>query len=328
MSISQPFVDILSARRQTFNNMVSTARLNHTGFDTEAFSNFLGEEVDAIVQAVFKVDPGRAHHIAEDLFEMAVNLVAQNRAGKHAQDGLVNRIWREVAPNIPQLILIDALESLGALTNTATYVSGQSGVRNNDWLDLLRGIAPRLNSIEQLRHLVTVVTWRSGGAHIRNAALKAASELPSEIVSLAIGYPKNGKLSESLVPLAADIWWTPGRLGPSQGHTIGGFVGLGGPFPMPPEIKAVYDGFLARSDDQYFRLSADVFGAVVQSVQAEDWEESQAVSAHDTVKTFDVTTVSLNMPDEDLKFCANSSTIVISSPHSHYIRVLPRRSVP
>ena len=325
MSVSQPFADILSARRESFNSLVQAARLSHSSFDSEAFSDFLSTEVDAIIQAVSNVDPDRAGRIAEDIFEMAVNLVAQNRAGPLATDGLINRIWRDVAPNISQLISVDALESLGALTNAGAYVSGQSGVRAEEWLKLLRGVAPRLTSIEHLRYLVTIATWRSGGAHIRKAALEAASMLPIDIASLAIGCPKNGSVTKTLAALAADIWWTPDRQVMSRGHTVGGFVGLGGSFKTPPEIGAVEGGFLMRSDDQYFHLSVDAFGAIIRSVQAEDWSEADAGATNDLPKDFDIAKISMNMPKDDLKVCGNSESVAIASPHSHYIRVLPRR---
>ncbi len=331
MTVSKPFADILSARRQTFNNIVQTARTRTSSFDTEAFSNFLNTDVDAIIQAVCDVDPERSGSITEDVFEMAVNLVAQRRVGAGARDDLINRIWRDVAPRIPKLISIDALESLGALTNSATYVSAQDGLRADDWVKSLQDLAPKLDSIQHLRELVTVSTWRSGGAHVRPVALLAAAALPPEIAAAVIGVSKKRDIDDALKRFMADIWWTPDGLKPSTGHTVGGFAGLGGPFNVPPNVRAIDDGFLVRSADAYFHLSVDAFGAIVQSAQEDDWVDANvglsrgAEKDLDRITGVDNVTLGMTMPEEGLKFCSNRASIAMFSPHSHFILVFPRR---
>lgn len=332
MPVSKPFADILSARRQTFNNIVQIARARTPNFDIEAFSNFLVTDVDAIVQAVCEVDPERAGSIAEGVFEMAVDLVTQRRVGVGARGDLINRIWRDVAPRIPKLISIDALESLGALTNSATYVSSQHGLRADDWVKALEDLAPKLDSIQHLRHLVTVSTWRSGGAHIRSAALVAAAALPPDIAVGAIGLPKKGELKKTLTRFESDIWWTPDALKHATGHAVGGFTGLGGAFNAPPNIKAIDDGFLVCSADAYFHLSVDAFGAIVRSAQEENWADASvghlngASKDLDRITGVDYATLAKRFPKEDLKFCSNRDSVAMFSPHSHFILVFPRRS--
>lgn len=324
MAVSKPFADILAARREAFNSIVQTARAGASNFDTDAFSNFLETEVDAIVQAVCEVDPARAARAAEDVFEMAVNLVAQRRAGPGARDTLINQLWRDVAPHMPKLIADDAIESLGALTNSAVYVSAQRGLRVQDWVKSLSELVMEIDATERLRHLITIVTWRSGGAHIRSAALEAVSALPPHVAFAAMGLPENTRMDKTLAALHADIWWTPDSPKKSMGHAVGGFTGLGGPFSAPPELRAIDDGFLVSSANQYFHLSVDAFGAVIQSALAEDWSETDIAATQSPGKKLDVSDLSLGMPKQGLEICLNRETVAIFSPHSHFIRVLPR----
>lgn len=328
--VSKPFAKILSAKRDHFNGLVDLARASGGAFDNASFSQFVSTDVDAIVQSVVAVNPEAAPRVTLDVFEMAVRLVAQHRAGPTARHGIVNKVWRDIAPKMAHLIVLDAVESLGALTNAATFLHGLPTVRTDEWLDKLAHSVSQVSTSEDLRHLVTLTTWCSGAPHMRDTALKSAERLPAALVLEVVGAEGDLTWKQTARELRDDIWWRPSERDRSMQHRIGGFTGLGGPFSTPPHAIATDDGFVVQSGDRFFHIIVDAFGAVVLSAQEDDWLSKNVTSERDApvlegsiLQSGDVS-VEVALPEDKLALCFNKESIAVVSPHSHWMFVFPR----
>ncbi|MEG0184686.1 MAG: hypothetical protein RR704_14665, partial [Stenotrophomonas sp.] len=91
-------------------------------------------------------------------------------------------------------------------------------------------------------------------------------------VAAVLGLQGAGNISAVRTQLQQDRWWHPQRATVDlRGHRVGGFTGLDGPFPAPPQVRAMAEGFVLESAGQYFLLLADAFGAVLLPAEANEY---------------------------------------------------------
>lgn len=115
--------------------------------------------------------------------------------------------------------------------------------------------------------LAGVAAWRSGALAYRDDALQRLERLSTthpDAAAAALGLDSDD-LAPFLEAQHGDRFWWPGRAA-SRGYVsaVGGFVGLGGVWLAPPtEAVALADpgAFGIRTDERWWRLDADVWGA-------------------------------------------------------------------
>lgn len=114
--------------------------------------------------------------------------------------------------------------------------------------------------------LAAVAGWRAGALNLRFEALRLLPALPSPAVAAALGFAVTG-LADFIELQQLDPYWWPGRIA-AGGRILraGGFAGLGGVWIVPPGFAgraAITGRWVVRSDDTWWHLDADVFGAVL-----------------------------------------------------------------
>jgi hypothetical protein len=112
---------------------------------------------------------------------------------------------------------------------------------------------------ETARPLATVAGWRAGVIGLRDAALEAAAGLgPAAAAGLGLDADQ---LSGFLDSQASDPFAWPDGSKPVA--TIGGFIGLGGPWLAPPTRPVVTGSatFRVTSGVDTWQIEADVFGS-------------------------------------------------------------------
>jgi hypothetical protein len=141
--------------------------------------------------------------------------------------------------------------------------------------------------------------------------------------------PNGQHWPETLMRLQQDPWFDPvqpAARGLRATHEVGGFTGFGGPFAQPPEVRAYSDGFVLRSADRYWYLCADAFGAVLYVGSAEEFATGERTSGslelRGNVMRHGGLECPCDLPAEGLRVVCGPYTAVLSSPHSHFIRLL------
>lgn len=324
MSVSAPLARVLAAGRPTFNARVATVRRAQSGFDEQVFSAIVTTLLDPVVASVDAVEPDRTAAVATAGFDIALTLAARRLAGPGARRDIVDRLWQEVMPLLAGALAERPRALLGGLTNAVLNITATQGARADEWLSSMREAAPLATS-ENLLQIGQVLAWRSGMSHYRDGALKAADTLNPK-AALAL-FNAKGSWNDVRVRLAADRWWRPDGVVPDDNAIVGDFIGFGGLFPQPLQVRTGPDGFVVRSGDRTLLLVADAYGATLHPVTPESFDalpdhpaklEAGGVRAGDRV-------IPLTTPVQDLSTAANETGVAIASAYSYHLRVLPWR---
>lgn len=326
MTLSPALADALAARRGHFNARVAAMRHERQGFDTDAFAAAIRDRLDPLVVAVAEAAPDRVARVVSAAFDMALLLVARGLLGPRARGDVANRVWSELGPRYAAPVAAAPRACLGALTNAGLRLAATPGVRAKDWLARMAELARFAPAVEP-RTLALLAAWRAGAAHYREAALKAADEVPEATALAAVG-TSNAGWSEVRACLAANRWWTPDGTVPDSGIEVGAFTGLGGAFDRPPEVRPGHQAFYIRSGARHFLLVADAFGATLHAATADDFEAADVpprLSAlRGSVLELDDRRIAFDLSAEGLTAVINADTVAVTSPFTYAIRLLPR----
>ncbi|WP_232150849.1 hypothetical protein [Stenotrophomonas sp. SY1] len=326
--VSSTLATLLASRRSLFNREVAEARHRWPGFDTAAFNGFITQTLDPVCVAVAAIDGSATPLVAETGFSIGLELVAQGLAGPGARMPWVDAAWQQLAVPAAALVAQAPLETLGALSNAVVRLDGVAGTRVPEWIAMMQPLVACCDTPEALRTVGALCAWQAGMAPLRQAALLQAAGLPKALLAAALGVDEAQGAAAHERALG-ERWWNPraGGIDP-QGWTLGGFTGLGGPFPTPPEVRASDTGFIVRSGERHFLLMADGCGGVVLPASATEFQVAHAAVAEQV--SFDAQGariagkhIHFDTPTEGLTAIAGPAGVAISSPWSHHVRVVP-----
>ena len=331
--VSKVLANVLTAGRPHFNRRVAETRHQFAAFDATDFATFIRDGVDPIAQAVDAVAPERTAQAVTAAYDVALQLVAQGLAGPKARSSATDSVWVLLAPLYARLIAKTPIEVLGALTNAAIHVAKIPSARVSEWLTDMQQIAPRIASVAELRAAGQIVAWRSGLAHFREGALRAAETLPEPLALSALAV-EGGTWASVRESFRTNPWWSPDgkrREATRMGVAVGAFTGFGGTFVRPPEVRATAQGFVTRSEDRFQFLVADVYGAVLLPASEAEFSRAgaqtndSAVSLSGARLILGDRQVDIDLPATGIALASNAHSVAIASPYSHSIRVVPRR---
>ena len=331
-TICPAFAGALAARRADFNRRTHEARRRHQqAFDEAALTAFLRTEVDGVVRAVAAVAQERVQEVVSAAYDIALELCGQGLAGGAGAGpaAFLGQVWRKLAPALAHVVAPQPEQVLGMLSNAALHLAALDGVRCSQWLDEMAALAPRIETLDELRVLGQLLAWRAGAAHFRSGALAAASGLPAQLALAAFPESHASDWDALHARLLADPWHRPGQAG---GREIGAFTGFGGVFTAPPQVRAHDAGFVVASGERHFLLLADAYGAMLLAATREEFEAAGQGTAQLPVETrggqlfFGRQALATDLPAAGLQVCATASTLAVSSPYSHAIRLLPREA--
>lgn len=330
--VSADFASALAARRREFNALVAEARRRYPGFDQARFTHFLVEAADPVIQAVAESAPGCVSAAASSAFQFGLDMVGQGLVDGSPRTQGLTKAWATVMPRYARLVARAPDETFGMLSNAILHLEALPGVNTQRWARDMAILAPQVESVAHLRALGQVLAWRAGAAHYRRGAISAADTLPEALVLAAFRASAPASWQQVRTDLLRDPWWrAPADCEAVGMRSIGAFSGFGGMFSSPPLVFASDACFLVHSGGRDFVLHADAHGAVLLPASA--GEAGAAVGKHQVVHhvvlahevLVDQQRIALDLPAEGLAVCANDSTIAISSPYTHAIRLVERQ---
>ena len=323
--LSPALTQALQAGRSQFNARVAEACRAQPGFDTGALQSFVSGPLDALAVQAQVQDAARANALIMAAFDCALTLQLRGKG----ELPLVQAIWQTLVPACLPLAMQQPRDTFGSLFNAALNLQTVNGARPQQWLQEMTRLAGHCADLAALRGLGQVLAWRCGAAHFRISALAVLKCLPASLAMAAFPVPQGQSWPVLLARLQQDPWFDPTQPA-AQGlratHEIGGFTGFGGPFATSPEVRSYADGFVLRSADRYWYLCADAFGAVLHAASAEEFaageRSSGTLQLHGNVVRHGGQSCALDLPADGLGVVCGPFTAVLSSPHSHFIRLL------
>lgn len=300
------YAGVLAAGRDQYNARMREAQRRHPTLSHDVFRAFL-DNAGAIVDAVA---PERVQPVVDSIYDLGLALTGRTLIGPAARSPVLQHAWRTLFPRFATLIAREPAQVLGMLSNAVVYLEAIPGTRLTQWMDDMGGLAVQVGAVDALRAVGQIAAWRAGAAHFRAGALAAAAGLPAPLALAALHAPDGMQVDALLRQLAGDPWWQGGDPHASRTRTFGAFTGFGGPFDAPPTVKPDGDGFLVHAGGRVFFLLADAYGASLQAATLAEFERADSGRVPTTLA--------------HAQACANATTIAITSPFTHAIRLEAR----
>jgi len=283
--VSESFERALRGSREELNARFAEARQQFPALSADAFTAFLREAVDPLVQSVDAVCPERADAVGLAAYGIALELVGQRLVGAGAPDTAVESTWRTLLPAMPQLLAAEPSRVIASMTNAAHQVGTTPNANAAAWVNDVTRLAPDCGGVDELLRVGQVAAWRAGLAHFRQGAIGAAAALPETLAVKAVAAPASSRWADIEAGLRASEWFDPAKPdGPDrkgalrQVATIGAFRGLGGQFIVPPRVTRVAGNFHVLSGDETWLLTADLYGATFHRLVPNETAASRPVA--------------------------------------------------
>lgn len=313
-----------------FNARIAEARRIQSGFDTSALSAWLTGPLSDLTEIVSEHRAERVTSFVTAAMESVLLLVSHGLTV--GQAGVAYKtLWHTVLPQCIHLLVQSPTEVLGVLHNAVLNMYDIPEIRFDQWLFLMGEQCGSATTLADLRGLAAVLAWRCGLAQYREGALRTARTLPDSLASAALGAFDTAHVPTILSRLETDRWFNPAVETPIMTevqvmHRVGSFTGFGGNFSRPPIVRCGSDGFVVKSDDRYFRLYVDVFGAVLQPCSEGEYQKGRAgkqgrVRIKKILSTAEAAGMDIEVPVEDREIICTDDTAAVFSPWSHSIYV-------
>ncbi len=260
----------LASNRSRFNSKFAAARRYYPKLDADNFGEVLTTLVAPLVEAVAQADSSATEAVAEALYDISLNLVAQEFLGPTSRYPYLIEGWRVLLPRLARFIARDPRQFVGSVTNALYNLSATPGARPHEWAGQMLALADLAPDPDTLLQMGQILAWRAGLAHYRPSALDLARTLEPRLARAALGLPKDSPPIQTIIKdLLADPWLPPAYADGKRSKNlelkivarVGAFRGFGGLFLAPPTVACSDGEFHVSDNDKQWRLTADLFGA-------------------------------------------------------------------
>ena len=338
VSVSNTFAETLKRGRERYNTKFALARHVYPALDGETFSAHLAKVVGPIVEVVAKENREKIDVITDALYDLSLELIGKDFFGRQVRYPAMLEGWEFLLPLIPNLLVQDALTITSSITNAIYNLSVETSARPRFWLEIMAEIGSRCSDVAAFLEAGKIVAWRAGLAHYREGALKACRSLKPEIACLCLGIDETQNvidLESWLIQLERDPWLNPSEV--SNGlkkeqrlrivREVGAFRGFGGLFIAPPRISYSDGQFLVYDTEQWWMMTADIFGATFHRL-------GQSLSGVKNVLNFNARIdsqgrVTMNGHQasfytlaDGTSFASDDTTLAVTVPLSHSIYLI------
>ena len=330
-------VEAIELERESLNQRFKFAARQHR-IDPQAFLEHMTERVNPIIAAVHAVFPERLRIVTSELFNVSLDLFAASLLSADAELPILDRLWRELLPKIPQFIARDPHRVTGSLCNAVLQIYRQTASGAEDWLNRMGEMAPRCSSPQQMLDAGKVLSWTCGMAQYRIAALQSARQLDHELLVRIFALPES-ITSEQMTGLLdrweQNPWQAPSADSPTsnaviQVATVGAFRGFGGAFLSPPTVAFEEGNLIVDDFRSIWQLYADRFGSYFHRVGDSHGRKRVAKAKRtDPVRIAGDGTVSWNSRSFQFSHLAsatsaafNGVTFAVTIPNSFHVFLL------
>ena len=282
--ISATLAAALEARRSDFNARFRLAVQRYPQLEGAEALRFVGECFDPLICAVAQRAPTAVDAVLSAAYDCALQLAGQRLASKTEQFGTIASVWRELLPAAAAHVIERPGPVIAALSNAAHQLAGYPDAAGELWLLRMVVTAPLCASSQECLLVGQANAWFCGMAHYREGALATLRALPPSLAAVVIGIDER-RLAATLQAMQADPWFdgeVPWRADKRRTQCVGGFRGFGGAFLQPPVVKSAPGGWLVQSAGEHWLLIADVFGATLHRIAANEWKATKHLTVEES----------------------------------------------
>lgn len=281
VAISENCRSLLEENRHALNARYLQRKAQGAKIDAQLWLQHVQQRILPLVDAVYESErqrdsaqvnseiQSRCYQTLIQLYEVSLDLFS---AGHFAETtGLLPEalaaLWDKALPDLASILAKNPKQVAGKLSNGVLSIAKSQSGSVQVWLDCLKRIAGKLNSVDELLRAGEVAAWVAGLPEYRTAALEIAKQLPAQIMAGIFNLP--GDLSEIALSKLLQSWrenpWQ--SLDSGQEATgvrlvarCGAFQGYGGVFLFPPTVFEQDRHIFASDGKSVWMLLADGFG--------------------------------------------------------------------
>jgi len=242
--------------------------------------------------------------------------------------------WRDLLPKIPGLILGNARNLAGAVSNSVYRLTLASPSAPKRWLAIMEQVGPRCRNIETFLEIGKIAAWRAGMAEYRDAALEILREIDPALAVYALGLKPSAELpaiSAILEQMERDPWRHPETFGKQPDRrclavvsVVGSFRGFGGEFITPPRVTNHSGEFILSDVESEWTLTADCFGSRLHRNRIEGsrpvaWGKPGLTLSNSGKVTKGNLTAEFSRLAQASSHASNATTLAVTLPHSHSV---------
>jgi hypothetical protein len=236
---------VLAQQRQVFNMRF---RRGGRGLEPEAFFRYLEHTVAPLVEQV----EGDGVQLTEALFDLGLMGMRRGLIGRAEPSSFEGALLA----HLPRLNLRAPRRLLTSLGNAYDRLSRHLDVETAD--DWMAALAAHAEDESDALGVGLVLAWKLGLSEARNGALARLGAMSAQQRERLVGVRE--------IDLDPTRRFTAlGEKGPVGAPQVmarlGGFLGFGGPFVLPPEVRRLHGRLYVTDGDVVREVFADVFGA-------------------------------------------------------------------
>lgn len=322
---------ILRGNRSEFNGRFERARRAYPRLTGEAFLAHCTETLAPLVEAIERSAPDAVPSVTQFLYDVSLQLVGEDRLGPNARWPEIRQCWQRLMPAYAKLLAAEPLPVTRILTNGVESLV-RAGARADEWMRRLAESVSLIDSREALERTGQVAAWLAGMAHLRDPALRIASQLSDPILCSLFAQPSGTASRAALKLLKAHRWRTlegvarDGAAEPAQlaiQRRFGAFRGFGGVFLNPPMVIAENGMLFASDSERSWAIAADSFGVTLhQCRERVDCSVSKrAIAPNGAVSHSGLEARFLELMSSSSS-AALEDTIAVTLPSSHSIALI------
>jgi hypothetical protein len=334
--ISGPFAQALAANRARFNARFAEARHFKPKLDADAFADHLRSVVAPIVEAVARENPAATAETVETLYDLSLDLIAEEFLGPASRYPAINEGWKTVLPSLPHHLASAPRTVIGAITNALYNLSLEPSARPSEWMNLMLKLAPLCPDVDSLLKAGQAAAWRSGLAHYRQGALEVCRALDPQIARAVLDISSTNTLPVTTIldQLQNSPWLNPSAIAqlPITNNQlqivarVGAFRGFGGLFIAPPLVFPAGDHFIVTDGEGSWLLTADCFGATWHRTEAQPAEKKSAarlaINRNGQVSVDGKPAKEFPELANSQSSAANATTLAVTTPLSHAVTLV------
>jgi hypothetical protein len=256
----------LQRGQKSFNARFAAARMGGAVIDGDAVLAHLRDVVAPIVQATANAMPERVDGVLNALFDVSLELFAASLLGPGSKSPAVVAVWTGLLPVLTKHLSRDPKVVAAAMSNGVYRIAQTSGARPNEWIDAVKRIGPKCESVGELLDVGKVAAWQAGMPHYRKGAIGVAKSLRPALAGELLGVAAE-QSCQLLDRMLHDPWFTPqAPINASElrrVRTIGAFRGFGGEFLCPPTVWASGSNLFVGDSESKWQLYCDCFGSIL-----------------------------------------------------------------
>jgi hypothetical protein len=305
--------------------------------DGPSWLHHVEQYIAPVVEVIHAAAPDRSKESLLALYDIGLDLSALGHFNEVGGSLRVIELWRDVFPAIAQVLSTNPRTVIGSLSNAVLYMNQWSSSKTQAWLSMLHRLGPACQCADQLLTLGQFLGWTSGFAHMRQAALKIAAELPVELLRSTLAIPDDtaeSKVRDLIRELTTNPWasWNDQPKMPAIAEVgqCGDFRGLDGDFLRPPKTYAFEGEIYITDGHQRWQLHADRFGYTLYRAEAKDTTSSVAnnspsISSDGLLKWGKLT---VHRPDlaHSTSHAFDGTTLAVTIPTSYHVFLFARQA--